>query len=35
MRQITGSTKAAALMHASYNALFFVAAFSAGKDLPY
>jgi len=25
MRQATGSTKAAALMHASYNALFFVA----------
>jgi CAAX protease family protein len=35
MRQLTGSTKAAALMHASYNALFFVAAFSAGKDLPH
>jgi uncharacterized protein len=35
MRQITGSTKAAALMHASYNALFFIAAFSAGKDFPH
>jgi CAAX protease family protein len=35
MRQITGSTKAAALMHASYNALFFMAAFSVGKDLPH
>jgi uncharacterized protein len=35
MRQITGSTKAAALMHASYNALFFIAAFSVGKDLPH
>ncbi len=33
MRQITGSTKAAALMHASYNALFFIAVFSTGKDL--
>jgi membrane protease YdiL (CAAX protease family) len=33
MRQLTGSTKAAALMHASYNALFFIAAFSVGKDL--
>jgi membrane protease YdiL (CAAX protease family) len=31
MRQITGSTKAAALMHASYNALFFLFAFY-GKD---
>jgi membrane protease YdiL (CAAX protease family) len=33
MRQLTGSTKASALMHASYNALFFIAAFSTGKDL--
>jgi membrane protease YdiL (CAAX protease family) len=33
MRQATGSTRAAALMHASYNALFFTAAFSTGKDL--
>jgi uncharacterized protein len=35
MRHVTGSTKAAALMHASYNALFFIAAFSAGKDFPH
>ena len=28
MRQFTGSTKAAALMHASYNAFFFLAMFS-------
>jgi uncharacterized protein len=35
MRYATGSTKASALMHASYNALFFAAAFSAGKDLPH
>jgi membrane protease YdiL (CAAX protease family) len=35
MREITGSTKASALMHASYNALFFIAAFSAGKDFPH
>jgi membrane protease YdiL (CAAX protease family) len=34
MRQFTGSTKAAALMHASYNALFFLAFFSDSKDLP-
>lgn len=33
MRQLTGSTKAAALMHASYNALFFVAVFSTGKGI--
>lgn len=33
MRQVTGSTKAAALMHASYNLLFFIALFSSGKDL--
>jgi uncharacterized protein len=32
MRQATGSTRASALMHAAYNALFFVAAFTAGKD---
>jgi membrane protease YdiL (CAAX protease family) len=32
MRQLTGSTKACALMHASYNALFFIAVFSTGKD---
>lgn len=32
MRYLTGSTKAAALMHASYNLLFFIALFSSGKD---
>jgi len=35
MRQFTGSTKASALMHASYNALFFLALFSDRKDLPH
>jgi len=35
MRQFTGSTKAAALMHASYNAFFFLALLSDGKDLPH
>jgi len=34
MRHATGSTKAAALMHASYNAVFFVAALSQRTDLP-
>lgn len=34
MRQLTGSTKAAALMHASYNALFFIGVFSAGGANP-
>jgi hypothetical protein len=33
MRQATGSTKASALMHASYNGLFFVAALSQRTDL--
>ena len=28
MRQVTGSTKASALMHASYNALIFIAVFT-------
>ncbi len=32
MRHLTGSTKASALMHASYNLLFFIALFSSGKD---
>jgi membrane protease YdiL (CAAX protease family) len=32
MRQATGSTKAAALMHAAYNALFFAALFTQGKS---
>jgi membrane protease YdiL (CAAX protease family) len=35
MRQFTGSTKAAALMHASYNAFFFLALFADEKDLPH
>jgi membrane protease YdiL (CAAX protease family) len=34
MRQATGSTKAAVLMHASYNAFFFLAIFSDSKDMP-
>lgn len=34
IRQLTGSTKAAVLMHASYNAFFFLAMFSDPKDLP-
>jgi membrane protease YdiL (CAAX protease family) len=33
MRHATGSTRASALMHASYNALFFVAVLSQRKDL--
>jgi hypothetical protein len=33
MRQATGSTKASALMHASYNGLFFVATLSQRTDL--
>jgi membrane protease YdiL (CAAX protease family) len=33
MRQATGSTKASALMHASYNGLFFVAAMAQRGDL--
>ena len=35
MRHLTGSTKAAALMHASYNGFLFVALFSQRKDLPH
>jgi hypothetical protein len=31
VRHTTGSTKASALMHASYNALFFLALFASGK----
>jgi membrane protease YdiL (CAAX protease family) len=34
IRQVTGSTKAAVLMHASYNAFFFLAMLSDSKDLP-
>jgi membrane protease YdiL (CAAX protease family) len=33
MRHLTGSVKASSLMHASYNALIFVAVFTQGKDL--
>jgi membrane protease YdiL (CAAX protease family) len=33
MRQATGSTRASAVMHASYNALFFVALLAQRKDL--
>jgi membrane protease YdiL (CAAX protease family) len=35
MRQVTGSTKAAALMHAAYNTFFFLAMLSDTKDLPH
>jgi membrane protease YdiL (CAAX protease family) len=35
MRQATGSTKASALMHASYNAFQFLAMLSDTKDLPH
>jgi hypothetical protein len=35
MRQATGSTRASALMHASYNGLFFVAVLSDRKDIPH
>jgi uncharacterized protein len=34
MRQFSGSTKAAVLMHASYNAFFFLVMFADVKDLP-
>jgi membrane protease YdiL (CAAX protease family) len=34
MRHLTGSTKAAVLMHASYNAFFFLAMLADTKDLP-
>jgi membrane protease YdiL (CAAX protease family) len=34
MRQATGSTKAAAIMHASYNALFFFVLFAQRRELP-
>lgn len=33
IRQATGSTKASTIMHASYNALFFLVLLSQGKDL--
>jgi hypothetical protein len=32
MRQVTGSTKAAAIMHASFNALSFISLFGQGKN---
>jgi membrane protease YdiL (CAAX protease family) len=35
IRQFSGSTKAAVLMHASYNAFFFIVMFADGKDLPH
>jgi len=35
MRQATGSTRAAAIMHASFNALSFVSLFTQGGDLPH
>jgi uncharacterized protein len=35
MRQLTGSTRAAAGMHASYNAFLFLVLFSSRKDLPH
>ena len=35
MRQFSGSTKAAVLMHASYNAFFFLVLFADVKDLPH
>jgi membrane protease YdiL (CAAX protease family) len=34
MRHVTGSTKAAAIMHASFNALSFVSLFGQGNHLP-
>jgi membrane protease YdiL (CAAX protease family) len=34
MRQATGSTRAAAIMHASYNALFFFVLFAQRRELP-
>jgi membrane protease YdiL (CAAX protease family) len=35
MRQATGSTRAAAIMHASFNALTFVSLFTQGRTLPH
>jgi hypothetical protein len=35
MRQVTGSTKAATIMHASYNFLFFFVLLSQGRDMPH
>lgn len=35
VRHATGSTKAATIMHASYNFLFFFVLFSQGRDMPH
>jgi hypothetical protein len=35
MRQATGSTRAAAIMHASYNAMFFFVLFAQRRELPH
>jgi membrane protease YdiL (CAAX protease family) len=35
MRQATGSTRASAIMHASYNALFFFVLFAQRRELPH
>jgi membrane protease YdiL (CAAX protease family) len=35
MRHATGSTRAAAIMHASYNALFFFVLFAQRRELPH
>ena len=35
MRHLTGSTKAAAIMHAAYNGFLFMALFSERRDLPH
>ncbi len=35
MRQVTGSTKAAVIMHAAYNSLFFIALLSEKRMLPH
>jgi hypothetical protein len=34
MRQITGSTRASSIMHASYNFLFFAALLAQGNKIP-
>jgi hypothetical protein len=34
MRQATGSTKAAVIMHAAYNSLFFIALMTEKRILP-
>jgi membrane protease YdiL (CAAX protease family) len=35
IRQATGSTRAATIMHASYNALFFFVLFAQRRELPH